>query len=269
METAEIKSKYELLITSFLIVICVFLIVVIIYFAVQTQNNIKAGQYIGQDVASRDTITATGTGEIYAKPDLASMTFSVISEGKTVNEAMADNVGKMNAVIASVKSQGVEEKDVVTAAFNISPRYDYMSECLDMTMCKPGERRVLAGYDVNQSLMVKIRDLAKVGTIIEGATAAGANQSGDLSFTIDDPDSLTEEARAKAIKDAKEKAAKLAAQLGVKLVKITGFNENGYRSPIYSMKAEMADVTSSGAIPSIETGQNKIEVSVNLTYEIR
>ena len=269
MDKTEIKSKYEVLITSALVIFCLFLIIVIIFFAVSIQNSIKNGKYIGQSVQNRDTISATGVGEVYSKPDLASMSFSVISEAKTVNEAAAGNTEKMNAVIAAVKGQGVEDKDVATVSYNVNPTYEYTDVYEDEKLYRGG-KRVLSGYEVNQTLNVKIRDLAKVGTIIDAATTAGANESGDLQFTIEDKDALVAAARTQAIAKAKTKAGQLASELGVNLVKITGFSESNNPYPIYSYEAKMMDseASSGGGAPSIEAGQSKIQVSVNITYEI-
>jgi len=166
---------------------------------------ILAATWLGVDIynkmsESENVITVSATSEVYAKPDLALTTFSVISEAKTVGAAMQDNTTKMNAVTTFVKSQGVEDKDIKTTNFNISPRYEWRE--------KTGER-VLVGYEVSQSLQVKMRDLAKIGDIIQGATEAGANQVSDLQFTIDNEDALKEEARGKAIEEAKTKAGSL------------------------------------------------------------
>jgi hypothetical protein len=267
MDNSEIKSRYELLISSVVIIFCAFLVTLIIFFVVAIQNGIKAGHFLGKETGSRDTITVSGAGDVYAKPDVAQMSFSVVSEAKTVAQAMTDNTGKMNAVIDFVKSQGVEDKDMTTTSFNISPVYEYnQASCVSLP-CPP-ERRVLTGYEVNQSLQVKIRVLDKIGAIIEGATAAGANQTGDLQFTIDNPESLVDQARAQAIVKTKSRASEIANRLNVKLVRITDYNEGSSNPvPAYAMyDKEMA--SGSGSIPDIQAGQNKVEVSVSITYEI-
>jgi uncharacterized protein YggE len=214
-----------------------------------------------------NTITVSDTGEIYAKPDLVLTTFSVITEAKTVTEAMQENTKKMNAIIDFVKGQGVEEKDVKTASFNVYPRYEYQKVETEIYPYPPG-KRVLVGYEVTQSLEVKIRDMEKIGDIIQGATDAGANQVGDLQFTIDKEEELKQQARAEAIKKAKEKAEKLAEQLGVKLVRITNFSENSV-VPYYGFEKVATPMAGGAEAPQIETGQNKISVTVTLTYEIR
>jgi len=140
-----------------------------------------AGKYIGKSPETPNTISFTGTSEVFVKPDLATITFSVQNEAKTVAEAMAENTQRMNAVIDSVKSQGVEDRDLKTASFNISPRYEWR---------KDGEERILVGYDVYQSLQVKIRNLEKVGLVIQSATEMGANDASGLQFTVENEDTM-------------------------------------------------------------------------------
>lgn len=235
----------------------VFLFIAAVYLVFGIINAIKQGRYIGQDVEGRSAITVSESGEVYANPDLAIVDLSVISEDKTVAEAMSNNTGKMDQIVALIKNQGVEAKDIKTTDFSIYPRYEYN--------VGGGDKRILVGYEVQQTLQVKIRDLQKTSSIIQAATNAGVNQVGNLQFTIDQQDELRKQAREIAIEKAKAKAQELARQLGVKLTRITSFSE-GFNdaSPIYK---EMAYSMGGGA-SSIESGQNKIEVSVNITYEI-
>ncbi len=217
------------------------------------------------------TITVSGTGTIYTKPDLALATVSVVSEAKTVMEAMADNTQKMNAVIESVKSQGVEEKDLKTTNFSIYPRYEYEKVEVDIySSYYPTGKRTLVGYDVNQSLQIKIRDLTKIGAIIQGATDKGANEVSNLQFTIDEQDAIKAQARKEAIDKAKTKAKELAKELGIRLIKISSFNESGSTPYYYSYDTKSAAPVGMGGAEeaSIQTGENKIEVTVSITYEI-
>ncbi len=240
-------------------IIGIFLVTLIVAKIIEIQDKIKE---------TGNTIMVSDTGEIYAKPDLALTTFSVVKEAKTVGEALSENTKKMNAVISFVKGEGIEDKDVKTTNFNISPRYEWYEESQCYPPC-PGGKRVLVGYEVTQSLEVKIRDMTKIGDIIQGATDAGANEVGDLQFTIDKEDELKAQARTEAITKAKTKAKDLASQLGVKLGRIISFNESNQLPYYYgySMK-EAASSAIGGGTPSIETGENKIEVTVTITYEI-
>ncbi len=257
---SENKNVFIILV----IVLIAFLFILSISGIVGILNQIKEGKYIGQEIETKNTITVSDTGEVYTKPDLGITSFSVKTEKKTVAQAMSENTEKMNEIINSMKNLGVEEKDLKTTTFNIYPRYDYVERASFVQ-----GTRVLAGYEITQSLQVKIRDLDKIGQIIESATDAGANQVGNLSFTIDKEDEFKKQAREEAINKAKVKAKELADQLGVNLVRIVSFNENG-QAPVYydnySMK-EASGIGGAGA-PQIETGENKIEVSVSITYEI-
>lgn len=262
----NLKEKKKALLVASIVLLNIFLAVLIVSTTVDIQNKIKTGKYIGQEIETRNTITISDTGEIYAKPDLALVSFSVKTEAKTVAGAMNENTEKMNRVIDFTKEEGVEEKDLKTTSFNIYPRYEWLKETGIPPY--PEGTRVLVGYEVTQSLQVKIRDMKKIGKIIEGATAAGANQIGDLQFTIDKQDELKAKARKQAIDKAKAKARELASQLGVKLVRITNFSESSVLPRYYGLGFEEMAGMGGAEAPQIETGENKITVSVTITYEI-
>jgi hypothetical protein len=220
-----------------------------------------------KSAASEDVIVVSATGKVYAKPDLGLVTATVLTEATTVNEAMAENTKKMNAVIAAVKGQGVEEKDLQTTSFNMYPRYDWR----DSTVSYPEGQRVLVGYEVRQSLEIKIRDLETVGSIVQASTDAGANELSDLQLTIDDQENLKKQAREEAIDQAKAKAEELAEQLGIKLVGISNFSENSSYPYISYTKSAMP-MGLGGAEDSsaeIALGENEIEITVYLTYKIK
>jgi len=261
---SNIKNKYHCHLIG--IFFGIFLISLIIFVAVSIPNKIREGRHID----GINKITVSGTGEVYAKPDLALINFSVISEAETVDKAILDNTEKMNAAIDFVKSMEVEEKDLKTINFNIYPRYEYRKVEVETYPYPPG-KRVLVGYQVSQSLQVKIRELENIGKILEGVTNVGINQVGSLSFTIDEQDELKEQARGKAIENAKAKAEILASQLGIDLVKIISFSETGYVPRYYDYGiAESSSMSkaSSGSVPQIETGESKIEVNISIIYEI-
>ena len=258
----NLEEKNKILFTGLLIILTVFLLAVTIYTVVSVQNKIKEGRYIGQEIESRNTITVSDKSEVYARPDLGITTFSVVTEKKTVSEALNENTEKMNEIIDSMKEQGVEDQDLKTTSFNIYPRYDWYGE----TRFYPQGRRVLVGYEVRQSLEVKIRDLEKIGEIIQGATDAGANQVGDLQFTIDKEDEFKKQARGQAIEKAQAKAQELASQLGVRLVRIVNFSESGVFPRYYAFEETLGK--GGDEAPQIEVGENKIEVNVTITYEI-
>ncbi len=253
-------GKKSALVNIFLAVLIIFAAALTISTVVGIQNKIKEGRYIGQEIETKNTLVVSGRGEVYGKPDLALISFAVASEAKTVAEAMAQNSQKMNAVIAFVKNQGVEDKDLKTTTFSLRPRYEW----------REGDKRQLVGYEARQELEVKVRAMDKIGRLIEGATATGANQIGDLQFTIDNREELERKAREEAVKDAKDRAKELASLLGVNLVRITNFNEESQVSRPYALEslAAVDDMKEAVEAPQIETGENKIEITVSITYEI-
>ncbi len=251
-----------------MIVVCAFLIVLVVFFGVKVANEIKTGKYIGRVAEQKNTITVTGDGEVYIKPDLGLISFSVVNEAKTVEVAMSENTVKMNNVISAIKAQGVKEEDIKTTYFNINPRYEYPKDTSSSYYYSG--KRVLVGYEISQSVQIKIRDLTKVGTLISKATEAGANDVGSLSFTVDNEDDAKQQARNQAIEKAKAKAQELAGKLGVSLLKIVSFSENGYY-PYYdnvSYKSAIAPIGAGESAPDIQTGQNRISSTVSITYEI-
>lgn len=271
MFNKEFSEKNRILSVALASALLIFLCSLIIYVVVCIGNEIKQGRYIGQEIESQNNITISATGEVYAKPDLALASFTVVTEKKTVGEAMRENTEKMNKVVSFVKEQGIKDKDLKTTNFNIYPQYEWRKGETCVPPCPEG-KRVLTGYEISQSLQVKIRDLEKIGDIIQGATEKGANQIGDLQFTIDQRDEFEKQAREQAIKEAKDKAKELASQLGVNLVRITSFNEGstGFRYYDNLSFAESAATPKAmgGGVPQIQTGENKIEVQVVITYEI-
>ena len=268
------------------IVVGALAIALAVYVAALAVNAIKSNKYIGRQVANQATISVSGDGEVYKTPDLAVMSFSVVSEAKTVAEAMEDNTKKMNAITDVMKSMGVAENDLQTTNFSINPRYDYVRAtapvpadgaeiAVDEEYYYPSGKRTLSGYDVNQTMTIKVRqeNMGKIGQIIQEATASGANQVGSLQFTLDDPDAAQAEARELAIVEAKEKAEILAKQLNVKLVRIISYNDGGY-SPTYRLnydaKEEAYGMGGAASVPApdIQAGESKISMNVNITYEI-
>lgn len=263
MET-EVKKiigdKKGILLSVFII----FLITLIALIIVVIFNKIEYRKHIGQEF--RNTITVSGEGEIFAKPDLAMVNFSVISEEKTVNEAIQKNTEKMNAIINFMKVNGIEDRDLRTIAFRIEPRYEWRNG--NNEVFPRQNRRVLVGYEVHQTLEVRIRNMEKIGVIIQGGTDLGANQVGSLQFTVDDKDELKNQAREQAIKMAKEQAKVLTDQLNVRIVRIVNFSEN-YHQPFIPRAEVMREAMPVPMLPEIEPGEEKIQVIVHITYQIK
>lgn len=274
--------------------VLVLAIVLSVYVAMLALAKLREYPYIGSQYPSGNVITVTGEGEVFAVPDIAEISFSVTKEAATLPEAQEAAALTMNAAIDYLKSQGVDEKDIKTTNYSANPRYEYRDTpavapraIMPMeiygtgvvessgTLTYPsvwdgGDTRVLVGYDVYQTISVKVRDTDKAGELIAGVTATGITDIYGPNFTIDDEDDLRRDARQDAIKDARAKARELADDLDVRLVRVVSFSENGGGYyPMYA-RAEMAmDSGVAPVAPNITPGENRISASVTITYEIR
>ena len=237
----------------------------------KTVTELKSYRFIGGGVPISNTVTVSGEGEVFAVPDIATFTVSVDELKDTVAEAQDVATEKINKVVSYLKAQGIEEKDLKTVNYSVYPEYTYEREVCTQYSCPPG-KQILKGYRVNQSLSVKVRDTKKAGELLTGVGKLGVTNVSGLDFTIDDEDALQQEARKKAIDDAKEKAEMLADDLGVTLVRIVNFNESGEQPyPIYYGKAEALGMGGADRAvpPAVPVGENKIVSNVSITYEIR
>lgn len=216
-------------------------------------------------IDQQDRFTVTGSGTVYAKADIANIEVGLRTEvKKTAADATIESTNKMNDIISELKKLGIEEKDIKTSNYNLNPVYNYTNN----------KGQELIGYEVVQNLSLKIRDLTKIGDVIAKTTEKGANQIGNINFTIDDEFALKNQARELAIEKAKEKAVLIAKQSGMKLGKIKGLFENSDPIPpiaydYSNAKMEMAGAARSISVPSIQSGQNEIRVEVTLTYEVK
>lgn len=231
----------------------------ILFLIAATVGKIKESRYLGKNSQYKNTIAVSGDGRVLAKPDIGQVDLSVVSQAAAVAAAQKDNTDKMNKITGAMKELGVKEDDLQTVNYNIYPRYQYSNG-----------RNQIIGYEVSQTLRVKIRNLDQAGKILENAATLGANQVGSLDFTFDNPEKLKEEARQKAIAGAKKKAEDLAGILKIRLGKITSFSENvsGEPGPVYYAEKEYGVGGGGVAAPDIQTGKNEILVNVTLVYEI-
>ena len=247
-------------------------VVLALFLAVKTLEEIKGYGLIGKDIPAQTTISVSGKGEITVIPDIATVSFSVTTEAAIVSDAQESATKKMNAAIAAVRGFGIEEKDIKTTGYNISPRYEYSKIGVPCTEwgCPPG-KQILTGYQVSQNVSVKIRKIADAGKILSKLGETGVSDISGLTFSIDKEDVAKNDARGKAIDDAQAKAKVLAKQLGVSLVRVVSFSESG-NYPIYYAKGAalgMGGSDASAPVPEIPVGENTITSNVTITYEIR
>ncbi len=241
------------------------------------------------------SFSVSAEGKAIIVPDVAEFTFEVISEGGVnLADTQAKNTEKTNNAIAFVKSKGVDAKDIKTQGYNVEPRYQYY-DCGapavpiyfkgesggvsgSSGVSAPSAKRVVCpppdiiGYTVRQTVSVKVRDFKAIGDILSGVVGNGANSVSQLSFTVDDPTVVENEARAEALAKAKDKAKAMADAGGFRIGRLLNISEGGvipyYGKRSYAMGGDEAAVSTVLA-PTIEPGSQEFQVTMTLTYEIR
>jgi uncharacterized protein YggE len=243
-----------------------------LFLLVLTGSAFKSYHYIGSGISASNIISVTGEGEVFAVPDSATFTYSVAETAADVKSAQDKATQKTNDILAYLKEQGIEGADIQTTDYNVNPQYQWSTAvCPSSGYCPPG-KQTISGYEVAQAVTVKVKDTSKAGTILAGVGSHGASNVSGLTFGVADQKGLEAQARDKAITDAREQANKLASSLGVQIVRVVGFSENGSNPmPLYAKAMTMSADSSAaaGAAPSIPTGQNKITSSVSISYEIQ
>ncbi len=244
-----------------------------LFLLIQSVKALKEFRYVGSGVAASNTITVSGSSEVFAIPDRATFSVTVRDDADTVATAQDEATKKINAIMEYLRDEGVEESDIKTINYSVNPKYEYTQAACTNFSCPPSNQ-VLVGFEVWQTLEVKVVDPKKAGELLTGVGNEGASEVSGLSFTIEDEDSLRDEAREMAIAEASEKAETLAQQLGVNIVRVVGFYEdsNGNPMPYYAkggIAMDMAQEASVRSAPELPAGESKIISNVSLTYEIR
>jgi uncharacterized protein YggE len=204
-------------------------------------------------------IWVSGEGKVMAVPDLATLNLGIEAQEKTVREAQTEAATTMTALVAALKSNGVAEKDIQTTTFGIEVVTKWNEDT---------NEQVTIGYKVTNTVTAKMRDLSKIGTIIDAAAEAGGNLTrvSSLSFTVEDPTAYYTQARAKAMADAKAKAEQMANLAGIKLGKPIYISESSYIPQPYPVK-DSAGIASS--VTPISPGELDITLTVQVEYAIQ
>ncbi len=263
----------------------VAIVLLAVFLFTQIITNLKSLDTIGETPNPTNIITVSGTADVSAPADTAEFSFTIIGDGKTVADAQAKANPISKKALDYLKAQGIADADVNNGGYNAYPQYGTTQvacpqvqtmmapanggSAIAYPVCPPSQQ-VITGYEVSQTISVKVHDTSKAGTLLGGVGALGVSNISGLSFTIDKEDSLKNQARSQAIDKARAQAEELAKELHVSLGKITSFSEQGnYPGPIMYAKNMMAGAADSASAPSIPTGSNKITSTVSISYEIR
>lgn len=238
-------------------------------------SEVKGYEFIGRSTEQPATISVSGDGEAFAAPDIASVSFSVTADAAKAEDARKVTDDKVKAILAFLAESGVAEKDIRTTGYNLNPRYEWQETkimCITYPCPQPPGKQVLLGYEVSQSVEVKIRKIDDTGAILGGITDKGATNINGPAFTVENPDRVQAQARKEAIDKAEAKARQLANDLGVDLVRIVSFSEGGnyYAYGRGGMEKSVAlDMMAQNAPAAIPVGENSFSSNVTIVYEIK
>jgi len=248
----------------------ILLVVLSLFVAVKFINEVKSSSYVGRGNQPANVISVTGTGDVLATSDIASLYVNLTKDGKTAKEAQDLLNESITKTLAYLKDQKIEDKDIKSEYGGLNPKYSY-SQPVCYTYPCPTRDPMIIGYTATQSITVKVRVVDNANIIRTGLADLGITDISGPTFSIDNEDAFKDKARSEAITDAKVKAEVLAKELGVKLGKVVSFSENnGGYYPMYEAKGMMEDsVSSSVPAPTLPKGENKITSNVTITYEIR
>ncbi len=210
--------------------------------------------------APTKTISVTGSGEVFGKPDVAYISLGVDQSDKDASKAIDSANTTLTAIVKALSDAGVKDEDIQTTSYNIYPE-----DPTDPQTGQPTGDRI---YHVTLAVTVTIRDINKVGAVITAGLNAGANTINNLSFGIADAKTLEADARKAAVADAADRAKQLAEAAGVTLGTPIAISESIGSVPV-PMFNRVADSFAAAAPPQINGGQLSVSITVNITYSIQ
>jgi uncharacterized protein len=211
------------------------------------------------DISNDRWVEVTGEGSVGAAPDFAGVTLGVTNTGKTAGEAMAANAKAANALVSLIKSEGVAPADIQTSEVSISPMFSQPS---------PGQQTAptITGYSVSNNVAVTLRDISRLGSLLDKAVTAGANSVYGIGFGHNDPGALLDKARPLAVADARRKADIYASAGGARIGRLMVLTEEPGRQPPVTYARAYA--TAASAPTPIEAGEDKLTVTVTARFEL-
>lgn len=214
---------------------------------------------VGVNEKSLRSLSVSGRGEVYLIPDIAYINIGTRSEALEVATALADNNKQAKSISSVLSEMGIDPLDIQTTAFNVYPYQNYGMDGQPMEM----------KYVVENTVNIKVRDLNRLGEILDAVVRSGANQINGISFDIEDRKQAESEARRLAIQDATEKAQELADLAGIGLGELQNISvySNGGPQPVYDAKG--GDYYSAASTAPISSGQMIISADANLVYSLK
>lgn len=212
----------------------------------------------GYAVASDGTLlSVSAQAEARRVPDVATISAGVVTQAADANAAMRANAEQMARVMAAIKAAGIAERDVQTSGISVNPEYRYAEN----------QPPAITGYQASNTVNLKVRDVAKLGKVLDALVASGANQVNGPSFEIDKPDVVYDEARQSALAKAQARAEMYAKALGMRVRRIVSISEGGgFQPPVPMMAMRMEKAQA--ADTSVSPGENTLSVNLDVVFEL-
>lgn len=215
---------------------------------------------VGAAAPQGTLLSISATGEASRTPDIATMSTGVVTQAADANAAMRDNAVQMDRMMAALRTAGIAARDIQTSGINLNPQYKYAENMPP----------VIVGYQASNTVNVKVRELAKLGKVLDTLVAQGANQINGPSFGIDKPEAAFEEARLAAVKKAQAQAQTYANALGLQVKRIISISEGGASlpRPVPMMRMMAAADAGYAKETSVAPGESSVSVSVEMVFEL-
>ncbi len=204
------------------------------------------------------TLTVAAEGRVTRAPDIAEVSGGVVTSAPTAAAAMAENTVRMNAVVAAVKKAGIADRDIQTTGLNLQPQYRYADN----------QPPVLTGYQVTNTVSLRLRKLVEAGRLLDTLVGVGANQIGGPNFSVDAADEALDEARVAAVKMARTRAQLYAQAAGLRIKRIVSISESGAIEPGPRPMMVMARAVRMEAAPMVAPGEVALGVNVTMVFEL-
>jgi uncharacterized protein YggE len=219
------------------------------------------------------SLSVSGTGYVWAEPDMAKVTIGVTTEATTSTQAMGDNANAMDKVVNAIKAQGIPAIDIRTSTVSLQPKYEYQyptsSSSPDKAVPPTSLSTRIVGYTATNTVTVTVRDMSKVGAVIDAGYNGGANQIHGVTFTLSDEKaaSVYKQALQKAVTEAGDKAKVIASASGVGEIKLKSISESGQYYPVAYDAMERSAMAAGAVAPTpVSPGQQQVSATVSMTY---
>lgn len=202
-------------------------------------------------------LSVSAQAEASRVPDVASLSTGVVTQAVDANAALAANAKQINQVMAAIKAAGIAEKDIQTSGINVNPQYKYTDN----------QPPTITGYQASNTVSIKVREIGKLGEVLDALVASGANQVNGPSFEIDQPEAVYDEARRAALEKAQQRAQMYAKSLGMKVRRIVSISEGGGFQPPRPMMMAKAAFDRAESSP-VSPGETTLTANLDVVFEL-